>query len=221
MHAQNQLPPNLQTCKKKERNTPPTHKHTHTCKTLYITYFVPALQHSRVQYERKRKEGWEKKKNNNLDLVGEITVQTRLICMLGGLEVNMHERIKCYASKQTTRSLWIIVPTSEPFSSLGKQSSWFSAHLLMALPNNLEDVNLLKRKRQIKKKYDLWPRNLTKYVNKVSCKVYLPLFQCPIWLSVTKINRKIRETDKMSISNQCTVLNTELWWPIKYWRNVF
>lgn len=45
----------------------------------------------------------------------ESSVQTRLICILPSLEVNMHESIKRYALKQTTRSIRITVPTSEPF----------------------------------------------------------------------------------------------------------
>lgn len=61
--------------------------------------------HSRVQQQQKRKSQrrmW-------------VQCQTRLICILPSLEVNMHESIKRYALKQTTRSIRITVPTSEPF----------------------------------------------------------------------------------------------------------
>lgn len=77
------------------------------------------------------------------------TVQTRLICILRGLEVNMHEGIKRYAFKQTTRSLWITVPTSEPFifllacnqADLVCSGWWFHT-----MDWTLRDVNLLRKK---------------------------------------------------------------------------
>lgn len=84
----------------------PLHTHTHTD----IIVIVPALMHSGAQLEARNRE-----KKQKWDVIGQSSVQTRLICILRGLEVNMHERIKRYASEQTTRSLWITVPTSESF----------------------------------------------------------------------------------------------------------
>lgn len=84
---------NLQTSKKKKNPL-------HTCTNL-----CTAIVHSRVQQQQKRKSQrrmW-------------VQCQTRLICILPSLEVNMHESIKRYALKQTTRSIRITVPTSEPF----------------------------------------------------------------------------------------------------------
>lgn len=111
---------------------------------MHITSIVPALAHSRAHLGRK-KGG---KSKSRMWLEGPL-YETRLICILRGLEVNMHEGIKWYACEQTTRSLRITVPTSEPFifllacnqADLVCTDWWFRTK-----DWTLRDVNLLRRK---------------------------------------------------------------------------
>lgn len=159
------------------------------------------------------------------------TVQTRLICILRGLEVNMHEGIKRYAFKQTTRSLWITVPTSEPFifllacnqADLVCSGWWFHT-----MDWTLRDVNLLRKKtlssnQKEHSKKKVYVYNSTKICTRISTR---RCFLC-IFFRLDLLNCKTKQprTEKhnrmrVNIWKYCSVLDTELWWPIKYWRNV-
>lgn len=140
-------PPAAQLENKGEKKKSPLHTCTRTYNThayMHITSIVPALAHSRAHLGRK-KGG---KSKSRMWLEGPL-YETRLICILRGLEVNMHEGIKWYACERTTRSLWITVPTSEPFifllacnqADLVCTDWWFRTK-----DWTLRDVNLLRRK---------------------------------------------------------------------------
>lgn len=162
-------------------------------------------------------------------MIGESTVQTRLICILRGLEVNMHEGIKRYACKQTTRSLWITVPTSEPFifllacnqADLVCNGWWFHTN-----DWTLRDVNLLRKKTLSPEQMENWKIGLCKkflqnlHQNYYRRRGFWCIFVSLIWLNARRNNwrQKNQNRERMYIWKNCAALDTELWWPIKYWR---
>lgn len=168
----NGLPPNLQTSKKKKKFKQKKKKkfptpfplHMHNLARNILCASTPAQQGASRAKKKRRRQRKEK----------QLGFGWRNHC---SNETNLHtRRLRSeYAWENKTLCLEADHPLSLDYCAhlrafylfFGKRSSWFSAHLLMALHNNLGDVNLLKRERQIKKKSDLWPRNFSNICKQV------------------------------------------------------
>lgn len=132
MHAQNRLPSNLQTSTKEKEEKPPPPPHTHT-QPCTATCTVPTLQHSRVQLE------WGKIQKKTLRYDWRVRSSNKS---------NLHTpRLRSeYAWENKTICLEADHPLSLDYCThlrdfylpLGKQSGWFSAHLLMVSHNKLD-----------------------------------------------------------------------------------
>lgn len=136
-------PPNLQISKRKKKEIP---LHTHTNTSMHITFIVPALMHSRVHLERKKKEK------------AKVGCDWRVHC---SYKTNLHtQRLRSeYAWENKTICLEADHPLSLDYSThlrafyllVGVQSSWFSVHLLMVSYSRLDlkDDDLLRKTRKM------------------------------------------------------------------------